>query len=127
MTSDQLRIGDREREAAVAALGEHYAAGRLTKDEFDERSTLAYQARTSADLAPLFRDLPSAHVAPSSARATSRPHPGWYLPRLLPVVFVILGIMLLGALAHLWFVWVLLLALWWGGVLRRHHHYHHWR
>ena len=33
----ELRIGDAEREAAVTALGEHYAAGRLTKDEYDER------------------------------------------------------------------------------------------
>jgi len=28
-TAGQLRVGDAEREAAVAALGEHYAAGRI--------------------------------------------------------------------------------------------------
>ena len=37
----ELRIGDDEREAAVTALGEHYAAGRLTKDEYDERAERA--------------------------------------------------------------------------------------
>ena len=34
----ELRIGDAEREATISALGEHYAAGRLTKEEYDERS-----------------------------------------------------------------------------------------
>ena len=54
----ELRIGDDEREAAVTALGEHYAAGRLTKDEFDERSARANAARTRSELWPLFTDLP---------------------------------------------------------------------
>ena len=52
------RIGDAEREAAVTSLGEHYAAGRLTKEEFDERSDQAWAARTAAGLWPLFADLP---------------------------------------------------------------------
>jgi hypothetical protein len=56
--ASQLRIGDAEREAAVAALGEHYAAGRLTKVEYDERAERAWSARTSAQLWPLFTDLP---------------------------------------------------------------------
>jgi hypothetical protein len=55
----ELRIGDREREAAVDALGEHYAAGRLTREEYDERADAAWQARTGSALAPLFADLPS--------------------------------------------------------------------
>jgi hypothetical protein len=54
----ELRIGDKERDAAVTALGEHYVAGRLTKEEYDERSAVAWQAKTNADLAPLFVDLP---------------------------------------------------------------------
>lgn len=53
-----LRIGDAERERAVADLGEHYAAGRLTEDEHSERTDQAYQARTQADLDALFDDLP---------------------------------------------------------------------
>jgi len=52
------RIGDVERDAAIAALGEHYAAGRITKEEYDERSGFALRARTAADLRPLFVDLP---------------------------------------------------------------------
>jgi hypothetical protein len=65
----ELRIGDAEREAAVTALGEHYAAGRLTKDEYDERADLAWQARTSSALWPLFADLPGPHTAPAASTA----------------------------------------------------------
>ena len=45
----QLRIGDVERERAQAALGEHYAAGRLGHDEFSERLDRIWSARTRAD------------------------------------------------------------------------------
>ena len=53
-----LRIGTAERERAAADLGEHFTAGRLTTEEFDERVQFAYQARTEDDLTPLFADLP---------------------------------------------------------------------
>ena len=58
----ELRIGDSEREAAVAALGDHYAAGRLTKEEYDERAARAWEARTRSALWPLFSDLPSSRL-----------------------------------------------------------------
>lgn len=63
------RIGDVERDAAIAALGEHYAAGRITKEEYDERSGFALRARTAADLKPLFVDLPSSVRSGAGARA----------------------------------------------------------
>jgi Domain of unknown function (DUF1707)/TM2 domain len=53
-----IRIGNAEREAAVRALGDHYAQGRLDQEEYEERTTAAYAARTSDDLVPLFDDLP---------------------------------------------------------------------
>lgn len=52
------RIGNPERERAMEALGDHYAAGRLDHDEYAERLDAAASARTSADLADLFDDLP---------------------------------------------------------------------
>lgn len=52
------RIGDAERQAAVDALSEHFVAGRLNDAEFNERMDAAMQARTAADLWPLFSDLP---------------------------------------------------------------------
>ena len=53
-----VRIGDAERDQAVAMLSEHFVAGRLTQDEFEERSEHATRARYTDDLAPLFDDLP---------------------------------------------------------------------
>lgn len=55
---DSLRIGDAERNAAAADLGEHFAAGRLTQGEFEERTDAVYQARTEADLKAVLFDLP---------------------------------------------------------------------
>jgi hypothetical protein len=77
VSAGELRIGDKEREGAVNALGEHYAAGRLTKEEYDERAAVAYAAKTESSLRPLFTDLPGPHpfaVASSTAGGTrSRP------------------------------------------------------
>lgn len=69
MDADKItRIGDAERERAVTAIGEHYAAGRLDHDELDERIDAAWRARTQADIAVLFTDLPGASpVAPARA------------------------------------------------------------
>ena len=53
------RIGDAERDRAADYLREHMSVGRLSQDEFDERITAALQARTAADLEPLFSDLPA--------------------------------------------------------------------
>lgn len=54
---DDLRIGDRDRDEAAYYLGEEYAAGRLTREEYDERTDAVWSARTCADLADLFTDL----------------------------------------------------------------------
>jgi len=69
-----LRIGDRERDAAVDQLSAALADGRLTPDEFDERSTAALAARTRADLDALLADLqrPSAPVPAAGSRLPAR-------------------------------------------------------
>ncbi len=59
-----IRVSDAERDQAVAELSEHYQAGRLTLEEFDDRSSQALQARTGSDLGALFTDLPKG-AAPS--------------------------------------------------------------
>jgi hypothetical protein len=101
MSPDQLRIADADREAAVASLGEHYAVGRLTKEEYDERCEAAWAARTGADLRPIFADLPGPHRQPPAApgrppgRPADRPaRGGWPVP-LLPVLAILLGITVL--------------------------------
>jgi hypothetical protein len=56
----EMRVSDADRDRAVSELSEHFQAGRLTSDEFDERSGLALRARTGNDLSGLFTDLPAA-------------------------------------------------------------------
>jgi uncharacterized protein DUF1707 len=53
-----LRIGDAERDAAATDLGEHYAAGRLTLDELNERLDAVFSARTFGQLNRIMADLP---------------------------------------------------------------------
>ena len=60
-----IRVSDVERDQAAAELSEHYQAGRLTLEEFDDRSSLALRARTGSDLVALFADLPTS-VVPAS-------------------------------------------------------------
>jgi hypothetical protein len=55
----QLRASDAQRDSAAAEIREHYAAGRLTEDEFTERLDAVYQARTQGELSELRRDLPA--------------------------------------------------------------------
>jgi Domain of unknown function (DUF1707) len=57
-----LRIGDSERESTAAELREHYATGRLTLTEFNQRLDAVFAAKTQSDLTRITRDLP--HVRP---------------------------------------------------------------
>ncbi len=68
----ELRVGDRDRDAAVQRLQQAFAEGRLDDEEFDQRTRAALTARLSSDLVVLTRDLPAAsaaalQVAPGSA------------------------------------------------------------
>src|SRR5262245_18609495 len=65
----ELRVSDADRDAVIAELSTHYQAGRLTADEFDDRSGHALTAKTGHDLAELLTDLP----APAQAQL---PAPG---------------------------------------------------
>jgi hypothetical protein len=53
-----LRASDADREHLVDELEQHAIAGRLTTDEFEQRTGQAYEARTVAQLDALRRDLP---------------------------------------------------------------------
>jgi hypothetical protein len=53
-----LRASDADREATVAGLQHEVGTGRLTLDEFAERTAAAYASRTVAELVALTRDLP---------------------------------------------------------------------
>jgi hypothetical protein len=51
-------VGDPDRERAVAELREHFAAGRLTLDEFSRRTERALSARSRSDLRAALAGLP---------------------------------------------------------------------
>ena len=53
-----MRIGGR----TAAALSEHYAAGRLTLEEFQERLDKVHAATTLGELARLMADLPRTNL-----------------------------------------------------------------
>jgi Domain of unknown function (DUF1707) len=71
------RVGDADRETAAAALGEHFARGRLTLGELNSRLDATLTARTHGELSQVARDLPdlgtrSARVSlPQGKRARS--------------------------------------------------------
>ncbi len=69
-TGYNVRVGDVEREAIAAQLREHYADGRLTLDELNERLDQTFAAKTNADLNTVMRDLPY----------TAQPGPAGYGP-----------------------------------------------
>ena len=91
----RLRLSDADRDQAIARLSEHYAAGRLDKDEFDERSDAVWTARTQGDLAPIFVDLAPVHRPLPAGRRR------WFPVPILPVLFVLIA---LTVLTHIPFV-----------------------
>ena len=103
-----LRIGDAERDAAMAQLREHFVAGRLTFDELTERIDLALTAKTQGHINRLMADLPGPPrpARPEPARPGADQDAGRFL------VFALL----LFALA----TWILIMAwmsrhAYWGG------------
>ena len=122
--SGSMRVSDADRDQAIAELSEHYQAGRLTTEEFEDRSGRALQARTTADLADLFTDLPrrqapttgattgAASTAPAST-APASPTRAW--PARVPVAPVtILAVVAVLALlsGHLFHIaWVPVVAI----------------
>jgi len=58
MASDHLRASDSDRDAVVSVLRDAYTAGRLTLEEFEERTSSAYAGKTWGELRELTRDLP---------------------------------------------------------------------
>ncbi|TQL77666.1 uncharacterized protein DUF1707 [Stackebrandtia endophytica] len=58
MERSRIRISNSEREQAIARLQASTSDGRLTLDEFTERSQAVYEAKTFGELQPLLSDLP---------------------------------------------------------------------
>lgn len=112
MSDDHLRIGDAEREQAAAALGEHYAQGRLSADEHGERLDRIWAARTRAELRPVFGDLPDDRRTTAAGPPTRRGFRG-------PLVVVLAALVVLTVVTHLPFVVAGILVVLFVGARRR--------
>jgi hypothetical protein len=66
------RVSDADRDHAVSELSEAFQAGRITADEFDQRTGRALRARTGTDLTDLFTDLHEDSL-PAARAAAGRP------------------------------------------------------
>ena len=110
-----MRIGDGDRERAMADLAQHYADGRLDHEEYDERLDAIWTARTRADLAVLFSDLPRPPVTYPPVRAAQPKGDRRFRLPLLPVLalLVVLSVVTEAPL------WLLVFPLMWFAHRRR--------
>jgi DUF1707 SHOCT-like domain len=96
---DNIRISDADREQVTARLREHFAEGRLTSDELEERITATLNAKTFGDLRGILADLPEPGPLgpqPAAVPPAWNSSPVYYRrgPRFLPVALLIFFAML---------------------------------
>ena len=93
---EHIRASDADRDRVTARLQEHFAAGRLSRDELDERVAAVLRAKTFGELRPVLADLPEPVPTPRAAPAavagrSGRPWPARrHRPRLAPLVLLLL-------------------------------------
>lgn len=132
LPADLLRVGDAERQQAVTALGEHFAAGRLDQDEYDTRIQAAYRAKTRVDLQGLFGDLPEPVPFRAAGQQSFGHQPGWQAGRdardrtrrrmgspVIPIIMAIAIFIGVSLLVHFPVVPLLFLLIWVGAGRRR--------
>jgi hypothetical protein len=76
LAGQEMRVSDVEREATASELREHYAAGRLTRDELDARLDQALAAKTRRDLSAVMQDLPSLRPGGAPLPGAGQPSSG---------------------------------------------------
>lgn len=96
----RLRASDADRERAVAALTRHAAEGRLSLDEFAERSAWAYRTRTFGELAAVTADLPPVARPRRSSRILARLTAGRLRVVAAVVLATLVGVGIVDALKH---------------------------
>lgn len=102
----EIRIGTAEREDAMKRLSDHFAAGRLSVAEFDERSGVVAAAMTRGDLDKVFTDLPEP-VSEKPAPVAKRSGFGTQWPeRVMPVVPILCVILFF--VTHQWWIFLLI-------------------
>ena len=97
---DRFRTSDADRDRVAALLRDHFAEGRLTREELDERLTATLSATTFGDLRRVLADLPGPapvprpprRLAPQAAPLRIARRRG---PRMLPLAMLALVAVLL--------------------------------
>jgi Domain of unknown function (DUF1707) len=92
---DRIRVSDADRDRVAARLRDHFAEGRLTPDELDQRVSAALNAKTHGDLRSVMTDLPEPAQAPlRSEQRPPRAAQPWTVrrrgPRMLPLMLLVL-------------------------------------
>ena len=116
-TDRRIRASDQDRESIAELLSDAYAVGRLSREEFDERVTAAYSAKSCGELRDLAADLPppAARTGLPSGIVASRHVPqrtNRGLPRQMTWIYAfVLGASLCGMVAPVaaWVTLVLML------------------
>jgi hypothetical protein len=114
-----LRASDEQRDRAAQDIREHFAAGRLTEDELDERVQAAYSAKTQQELDKLMADLPKLPASPAQQKAELVQRRRHLQRRLIQetgggvALFVVCTVIWIssGASGQFWPIWVALITL----------------
>jgi len=112
---ERIRISDADRDRVTARLRDHFAEGRLTSEELDERITATLTAKTVGDLRGVMADLPEpVPVPPRAQPPPPRVAPPWMFrrrsPRLLPLLLLaLLAALIIPGAGWLFFVLVKLI------------------
>jgi hypothetical protein len=140
---DNIRVSDSDRDRVTAQLRDHFAAGRITPGELDERLSAALNAKTFGDLRRIMADLPGPipalrGAAPPPLRAT----PAWAVRRRPPfpplILLVLLAALLIPGAGWLLAAFINGILLFWlvtfavgvfafGRSQRRWHHHGSWQ
>ena len=141
---DSIRVSDTDRDRVTAQLRDHFAAGRITAGELDERLSAALNAKTFGDLRRIMADLPGLVPAPLGAAspplrvtpawAVRRRHPPFPPPILLALLAALLipgTIWLLAAFVNVillfWLMTFVVGSLAFGRSRRRRYHHGGWQ
>jgi hypothetical protein len=115
---DSIRVSDAERDRVTVQLRDHFAAGRITPGELDERLSAALNAKTFGDLRRIMADLPGPVPAPLGAAPPSlRAAPAWAVRRRPPfpplMVLALLAVLLIPGTGWLLAVFLNVILLVW--------------
>lgn len=109
---DDVRLSDADRDVASEFLRHNFSEGRLTLVEMEERLEVVYAAKTGADLAGVFDDLPHSKSAARTGGPPVRESEGTrgfseHMRVYLVVNAFMVAIWLLTGLGYFWPIWVI--------------------